>query len=364
MNRNMARCCLLLAAGFLLSCCVTKEEELMKAEEYPSIEQEILQLAQTAASSHNSQPWRLEIREEGGYRVMAVEERWLREVDPEKREYLLSLGAYLENLKIAAAACGYDADMTVLLENRDDKIVAELTLHRKGGNRNEEQVLLMRNGSMKKVKYRRTLRNNREWSALVESEKNALWIERDNERFTYLAEGTVEANRLQAENDGKQSELADYICFSEEDEAAGIGMTPAMLNLPALMVRSWYRKASPDTVMSSFFRSGAVGKARKLMKNSAGILLLTSEDNSPRALLACGGLFQKLYWEGKRSGIELHTVSQILEESPQKEELARSGIADKPIQFLLRVGETDAVSSASLRETSALKTVPTGNITD
>ncbi len=353
MKRNMVRCCLILAAGLLLSCCVTKEEELMETDKYPSIEQEIFRLAQTAASSHNSQPWRLEIREEGGYRVIAAEERWLREVDPEKREFLLSLGAYLENLKIAAAACGYEADMTVLMENRDDRIVAEFTLHRQGGNIDEEQVRLMRNGSMKKVKYRRTLRKEREWSAFVEGEKNVLWIERDDEKFSYLAEGTVQANRLQAENDSKQRELADYICFSEADEVAGIGMTPAMLNLPALMVRSWYKKASPDTVMSSFFRSGAVGKSRKLMRNSAGILLITSEENSPRALLACGGLFQKLYWEGKKRNIELHTVSQILEESPQKEDLAASGMADKPIQFLLRVGETDAVSSASLREASA-----------
>ena len=135
-------------------------------------------------------------------------------------------------------------------------------------------------------------------------------------------------------------------------------MTPRMLNLPWFMSRSWYKKAGRETVMSKIFRNGTASKAKKLMNNSAGVILITSRDDTVPTLLECGGQFQRLYWECKEAGIEVHTISQILEESPWKDQLCRETGTDNPVQFVLRVGMTgkgaaavDGVSSASIRMT-------------
>lgn len=321
-----------------------------------SMEQEILLLAQRAASSHNSQPWTLEQDCDGSYVVKAERDRWLSEVDPDKRELLLSLGAYLENLRIAAECFGYHADIRILMADRADTDIARFTLDRLNGDRNDRRILLMKNSSMAKVKYRKTMDRRDLLLSLLEKQGHAVWIDRSEAAFDYVVKATADANRRQAWSDEKQRELAGYICFSTEDEDSGVGMTPRMLNLPWFMSRSWYEKAGPESVMSKMFRNGAAAKAEKLMKNCAGVILMTSPDDSAPSLLECGGRFQRLYWECKERDIELHTVSQILEESPWKDELAERVTAMGPIQFVLRAGETgkgaekaDAVGSASIR---------------
>ncbi len=319
-------------------------------------EEQILILAQSAASSHNSQPWSIQKEEEGVYLVNAVPERWLRQVDPDKREFLLSLGAYLENLKIAAESFGFQGDVEIMADDADDENIARIRFYDESGTVDRKRITLMRSASMVKMKYRKSMGKTEILTELLEGDENVILVDRNEPVFDYIREGTVKANRQQVWNDKKQSELADYICFSQADEDQGVGMTPQMLNLPWFMSGRWYRKADRDSVMSKIFRNGTVMKAATLMKNCAGLILITSQDSSVHSLLECGGQFQRLYWDCKEAGIELHTVSQILEESPWKERLVIETGVEKPVQFVLRVGTVggatapvDAVGSASIR---------------
>jgi hypothetical protein len=63
---------------------------------------EILSYSARASSSHNAQPWRIEISERDTLRLIADRSRYLPAVDPENREMLLSFGAFLETLDQAA----------------------------------------------------------------------------------------------------------------------------------------------------------------------------------------------------------------------------------------------------------------------
>ena len=72
-------------------------------------EAEILLLASLAPSGHNTQPWWVDYL--GPYHWIIGNDRrkWLPAVDPDQRETLLSLGAFLQNLEFAASAFGYRA---------------------------------------------------------------------------------------------------------------------------------------------------------------------------------------------------------------------------------------------------------------
>ena len=75
-------------------------------------EMDILYLASLAPSGHNTQPWTVRIVEPQHWIVGSARERWLPAVDPQNREVLLSIGAFLENLIIAAEVHGYAVDLS------------------------------------------------------------------------------------------------------------------------------------------------------------------------------------------------------------------------------------------------------------
>lgn len=70
----------------------------------------ILYHASFAPSGHNSQPWKVRIISPREWMIEVDESRRLPVVDPDNRELLLSIGAFVENLSITAGAMGLIAD--------------------------------------------------------------------------------------------------------------------------------------------------------------------------------------------------------------------------------------------------------------
>src|SRR5262249_54974152 len=73
----------------------------------------ILYYASLASSGHNAQPWTVRL-DEGQMWIGTDSARWLPKVDPANREVMLSVGAFLENLIIAAPADGSVVDFEVV----------------------------------------------------------------------------------------------------------------------------------------------------------------------------------------------------------------------------------------------------------
>ena len=173
----------------------------------------ILYLASLAPSGHNTQPWTVRIVESQHWIVGSDRERWLPAVDPQNRELLLSLGAFLENLVIAAEIHGYTVDLTIIAKSPSDKEIVDIRL-RKG------QV---RDFPLEKIKTRRTVRNNfsdREINAddlnyitlhdkrpyLVDVQMpHGFYFPNRSAQGKHLQEGTIEANRKQAFRDPAQA---------------------------------------------------------------------------------------------------------------------------------------------------------------
>lgn len=69
----------------------------------PSELRAVLAAAQRAPSVHNSQPWRF-VLDRSGIEVHGDDDRWLRHADPARRELVISCGAAILNMRVAAAA--------------------------------------------------------------------------------------------------------------------------------------------------------------------------------------------------------------------------------------------------------------------
>lgn len=55
-------------------------------------------------------------------------QRRLPEVDPDNREALLSIGAFAENLALAAGTYGFQAEMEIIAENRFQQDIIKVSL--------------------------------------------------------------------------------------------------------------------------------------------------------------------------------------------------------------------------------------------
>ncbi len=80
-----------------------------------------------APSSHNSQPWRFRVSDDG-VDVIADLDRWLQVADDDRRELHLSLGCAVENLALAAAHFGYEPEVSLLPDPADETLAARVHL--------------------------------------------------------------------------------------------------------------------------------------------------------------------------------------------------------------------------------------------
>ena len=90
----------------------------------------ILHYASLAPSGHNSQPWYVRLIDDRKMIIGADPERRLPAVDPNSREMMLSLGAFVENLSLAAGDMGYEAQIELRDGSPREQEVLEVTLRK------------------------------------------------------------------------------------------------------------------------------------------------------------------------------------------------------------------------------------------
>lgn len=86
-----------------------------------------LTLAVRAPSVHNSQPWRWRINSDG-VTLYADPDRHLPEIDPDRRDLMLSCGAALHHFTVALAALGWEAHVTRLPAADEPNLLASVTV--------------------------------------------------------------------------------------------------------------------------------------------------------------------------------------------------------------------------------------------
>jgi hypothetical protein len=302
-------------------------------------EQAILLLASLAPSGHNTQPWFVQYLKPYHWIIGNDRTKWLPAVDPTQRETMLSIGAFIQNLEYAAGNFGYICDWTLLaVTNQDDRVM---------------EVKLRKDPSAKafdtaKIENRRTVRSGflsdvlkpGDLKDLIDAEPELIhYLPATSRESQFIDQQTVEANRLQADRDPAQQELADWIRFSSRDAVKHRdGLTTASMEIegvPGWVVRNFYGK---DSVMKPDFRSRGIDQIKQEVATSAGWILITSQENSVSALLETGRRMQRLFLKVREKGIAIHPMTQILEEASTQKILNQSIGITAPIQFILRTG--------------------------
>jgi hypothetical protein len=302
-------------------------------------EKEILFLASLAPSGHNTQPWFVRYLAPYHWIIGNDQSKWLPAVDPNQRETILSIGAFIQNLEYAASSFGYGCDWNLLATTNQDDKVMEVKLIKKGSNNSFD---------IAKIKIRRTVRSDflsdllkqEDLKYLVNSEPEFIhYLPNISKESKFIDEQTIAANRLQSYRDPAQQELANWIRFSSKDaDQHRDGLTTASMEItgfPGWVVRNSYNK---DNVMTKDFRERGIDNIEQEVSVSAGWILITSKGDSVETLLETGRRMERLFLKVQERSIAIHPMTQILEEPSTSARLNQSIGIGEHIQFILRTG--------------------------
>jgi hypothetical protein len=297
-----------------------------------------LALASLAPSSHNAQMWKIRVLSESEVLVMLDEKRLLPAVDPERREALLSMGAFLENLVRGAATQGLEAKVVLPAEEPLGVEIARVRF----------QPGPARAGTLEALLSRDTFRGALPQEDLPRETVEALagtapsrWVffPAGSAGGSWIRDSLAEANRVQASRDAVQEELAGWLRFSPKSVSRHRdGLTPAGMGL-SMPVRAFMALFfSEESATGKSFREAGIKKAHEQVDSCAGFFVLASPDGKSRSILQAGRDLEAFWLEAVRKGVAVHPMSQVLEESPWKEQIAsRLGIRGT-VQMVLRVG--------------------------
>ncbi|MFO7461464.1 MAG: nitroreductase family protein [Desulfatiglandales bacterium] len=311
-------------------------------------EMEILYLASLAPSSHNTQPWTVRIPEPKRWVIGSDKKQWLPVVDPDNRELLLSIGAFLENLVIAAGTYGYETDVQITAKSPLDAEIAEIRLKKgKTPDFPIEKIIkrrTIRSGYLdtavkgEDLKYI-TQHDMESCNLLNMPSPHSFYFPQDSHQAKYLQEGTIEANRTQAFRDQAQEELAHWIRFSnKEAKQHRNGLTPESMEIQGFagwFVRNFYNH---ESVLKKSFRNQTVDVVAKQVKTCGGWMVVTSTDSQIQTVIDYGRVFESVLLRARDKMIAVHPMSQMLEEEPWKNDVAKDLGVTGEVQWILRIG--------------------------
>ena len=301
----------------------------------------ILELASLAPSGHNTQPWGITLADPQTWIVTSDEQRLIPSVDPDQRETLLSIGAFIENLVVAAGCFGYRVDLKLLTESSQDREIAHVTVKTSPPERPD-------NNPVEKIRLRRVARKgylgkeirSSDLSYITNDAPDRFFFFPPSSRYgRYLSEETIAANRQQASRQAAQEELAAWIRWSDSDaHAFRDGLTPEGMEITG--IASWYVRHffDRDDVLGQRFREATIEGVIEQVARHGGWLVITSEDSRVETLLETGRLFQRMFLNVRDRMIAVHPMTQMLEETPWRETVADELGLSGRVQFILRLG--------------------------
>lgn len=288
----------------------------------------LIQYALLAPSSHNTQPWLFKIAGESALEIYADDRRWLKIADADRREMHISIGCALENLLIAAARFGYEAETAYFPRGeKDGAPVAAVTL-RKGEN-NWRRWNLFEFLTARSTFHGAFLSFPVPASALREIQMGAaengidLHLRSDETLREKIDELIARSDALQFADPEFRCELAYWI-------------------KQGVFGNSWLTARLGGFVVSHFDLGGSTAKAdHKVMQSAPVFGLITSALDDRTAQLKSGQVFERIYLAARRLNLGVRPMSQIVQIPAHRQELRNLAAAGQHPQqpFLLGYGE-------------------------
>ena len=302
------------------------ESEFWEIDDPRAQREFLLRYAVLAPSGHNTQPWSFRITD-AGIEVHADYTRRLPVADPNDRELLMSVGAAILNLRVAAAHFGFET--TVLY----GESMALVTL-RETCNTDEQLRKLF--PAIAKRHTSRTEFDDRDiepeaLDAVCEA-ADAL----DHLHFVVphdrqsIAELVEDADRQLMSDEKWRAELAEWVRSNES--SAGDGLSADAFGIPGPI------SALAPHLIRSVDAGPVRGKLDREQTERAAALVVFTGNDDPVALLRTGEALERFLLTLTSLGVQYAFLNQACQVPELRERLWRLIRTPRPPQLLLRIG--------------------------
>lgn len=298
----------------------------------------ILYYASLAPSGHNAQPWSVKLKSLSEWVVSADPRRRLPAADPDNRALLIGIGAFLENLFLAARAFGYDANIDIIAENAFDTAIAKVTLQAAKPVEYPLERLTMRR-TVKKGLLAGELKRD-DISALTKAiGPDIVYFPRTSMHAQCIEEAQVEAYRIQTHRQEALKELTAWLRLNDrEAREHRDGLTTEGMEIGGL--KGWYIRnfMSPEDMMSDFSKKMSIDLNEELVQQGAGWIVITSKSHHVADIIESGRQFERVALISRERKIALAPMTQLIEEHTVREAFDSHHKAEIIPQMVLRVG--------------------------
>ena len=310
----------------------------LPAPELDRVGNSILFYASLAPSGHNSQPWYVRVLDRDKWVIGIDADRRLPAVDPANREALLSIGAFAENLRLAAGTFGLRAEMEIVAADPSAQDVIKVTLKK------TKPI----DYPLKRITRRMTVKHGYLAEEIKKEDVHALaahmqgrlfYFPRGTSHAACIEEGAVENFRLQVQRDEAQAEMVRWVRLSSREAARRRdGLTVEGMEIRGF--KGWLVKnfVDPSDFMKPALRNQSIDHTAELARQGGGWLIVTSEDRTVSDIVESGRNFEKMVLSARERNIAIHPMTQYLEEKAGQQEIAAEHPPHVIPQFVLRVG--------------------------
>lgn len=284
----------------------------------------LLRYTVLAPSSHNTQPWIFRIAD-GGVEVFADYSRRLPLTDPDDRELLLSVGAAITNLRVAAAWFGFET--TVMYERRPEQSVPVAFVAIRETCATDEGLRALFPAIRKRHTNRKPFTDDPIAGDAVSGLCDAIDEYPDTLRMlrrqdrTWVADLVAEGERRLMARSGVRAELADWLRPAEGGHYDG-------MCTDTLGIRGPF----------------AARRDRERIEDAAALVTVTASDDRV-SLVQAGEILERLLLTITRQGLQYSFLNQAVEVPELRSKLQDLTLSSRPPQLLVCVG--------SARETKA-----------
>lgn len=318
--------------------------------------QEIIASGIKAPSGHNTQPWKFEVLK-NEIRVHPDFSRALPIVDADNHALYISLGCVAENIILAAANKGYEAQPEILKDNNGAEFISiKLKL----------DPSVKKDGLYEYIGKRQVTRNAYKDSPVAPEDFQRLLHAAEMDGIQVLSFTSkedkaalktfiIEGSNLQFENSAFMDELISWIRFSQKEAEnqrdgvwhASMGFPRTGRKLGRLIMK---RFVSPKT---------EAGRWKKIIAASAGFLLFAVEKNDPESWIRLGRAFQRFGLTATKLNISHAHVNMPCEEPRVRKKMAAAFDIDAAYPLLLiRYGYSEKMPYSYRRPVEAFVQAP------
>jgi nitroreductase len=311
----------------------------MNANDWNEKAKSLIARAVLAPSSHNTQPWAFRVLE-SAIELYADRTRALPVNDTDDRELTISCGCALLNLRLAAAADGWDASIQLLPDPDDVDLLARLrfTSAATPNNVDAELASMMEHRRTYRKKFDERPVSDEIVDELVEAAVlEGAWLKplRTNESRQQVATLVSEGDSIEWDDEKWRRELAAWM----HPRRRGDG-----LSLPALAV-----PVAQWVVRTFDLGGGVAAKDQQLAEGSPLLAVLGTDCDEPVCWLQAGQALERVLLVACRHGLQASYLNQPVQVYSLRSRLQDMVSGEFP-QILLRLGfPTEEIAAAPRR---------------